>query len=147
MMTRTALAAAAACISVAGTGSAGAADYRARERVVIEHQLVPQCFDSKVFDTIAKAFEQKERQYWNSSLVLLAFGDARELAYRPWSASHIPRRFCEAQTRTSDGTQRSVFYSIGYGTGTLGVSWGVEWCVNGLDRNLSYAPGCRMAQP
>ena len=29
----------------------------------------------------------------------------------------------------------------------LGVGWGVEWCVVGLDRNWAYNPACRMARP
>jgi hypothetical protein len=29
----------------------------------------------------------------------------------------------------------------------IGASWGVEWCVVGLDRNWAYNPACRMARP
>jgi hypothetical protein len=28
-----------------------------------------------------------------------------------------------------------------------GASWGVEWCIVGLDRNWSYNPACKMARP
>jgi len=27
------------------------------------------------------------------------------------------------------------------------MTWGVEWCVVGLDRNWAYNPTCKMAQP
>jgi len=27
------------------------------------------------------------------------------------------------------------------------MTWGVEWCVVGLDRNWAYNPACKMAQP
>ena len=29
----------------------------------------------------------------------------------------------------------------------IGASWGVEWCVAGIDRNWAYNPTCRLAQP
>ena len=29
----------------------------------------------------------------------------------------------------------------------IGSSWGVEWCVVGLDRNWAYNPACKMARP
>jgi len=32
-------------------------------------------------------------------------------------------------------------------TGMIGASWGVEWCVVGLDRNWAYNPRCKMARP
>jgi hypothetical protein len=40
-----------------------------------------------------------------------------------------------------------VYYSIGEDTGFIGWSWGIEWCVVGVDRNWAYNPGCKMARP
>jgi len=47
----------------------------------------------------------------------------------------------------SDGRKHAVYYSIGEDTGMIGASWGVEWCVVGLDRNWAYNPRCKMARP
>ena len=47
----------------------------------------------------------------------------------------------------SDGRKRAVSYWIGEDTGMIGASWGVEWCVAGLDRNWAYNPRCKMARP
>ena len=47
----------------------------------------------------------------------------------------------------SDGTTHVVNYWIGEDTGFIGASWGVEWCVVGLDRNWAYNPRCKMAKP
>jgi len=41
----------------------------------------------------------------------------------------------------------AIHYSILETSGWLGVGWGVEWCVVGLDRNWAYNPACRMARP
>ena len=40
-----------------------------------------------------------------------------------------------------------MYYSITEDAGMLGVSYGVEFCVVGLDREWSYQPDCRRAQP
>jgi len=47
----------------------------------------------------------------------------------------------------SDGRKRQIHYSITETGSWLGVSWGVEWCLVGLDRNWAYNPACRMARP
>jgi len=96
---------------------------------------------------IASRFAQKESRYWNSSLQILDFERVREIAYRPWAAGTIPRRFCTAVALVSDGRKHTVNYWIGEDTGMIGASWGVEWCVAGLDRNWAYNPRCKMARP
>jgi hypothetical protein len=96
---------------------------------------------------IASRFGQKEGQFWNSDLRIVEFEDVREIAFRPWAAGTIPRRFCTAVATVSDGKKHPVKYSIGEDTGMIGVTWGVEWCVVGLDRNWAYNPRCKMAMP
>lgn len=97
--------------------------------------------------TIASRFAQKESRFWNSSLEILDFERVREIAYRPWAAGTIPRRFCTAVALVSNGRKHAVSYWIGEDTGTIGFGWGVEWCVAGLDRNWAYNPRCKMARP
>ncbi len=96
---------------------------------------------------ISQRFETKEGRFWNSDLQILGFERVRETAFRPWGKDAIPRRFCSAVALVSDGRKHRVNYSIGEDTGMLGVGWGIEWCVAGLDRNLAYSPNCRMARP
>jgi hypothetical protein len=96
---------------------------------------------------IQDEFGTKERRFWNSDLQIVVFDRVREIAFRPWAPDAIPRRFCSAIATTSDSKQRPVYYSIGEDTGFIGVSWGVEWCVVGVDRNWAYNPGCKMARP
>ena len=107
--------------------------------------LVPAC--EAGLDMISAAFAQKEAGYWNSSLQILEFERVREVAYRPWAAGTIPRRFCTAVALVSDGRKHAVKYWIGEDTGLIGASWGVEWCVVGLDRHWAYNPQCKMAGP
>ena len=107
--------------------------------------VVPAC--EVALDRIAWRFEQKESRFWNSSLQILGFERVRQTAFRPWAKQTIPRRFCSAVALLSDGRKRAVYYSLGEDTGAIGLSWGVEWCVAGLDRNWAYNPGCKMARP
>ena len=107
--------------------------------------LLPPC--EAALGTIASRFAQKEGQYWNSNLQILDFERVREIAYRPWAKGTIPRRFCSALAIVSDGRKHRVNYWIGEDTGMIGASWGVEWCVVGLDRNWAYNPRCKMARP
>jgi hypothetical protein len=109
--------------------------------------VLPPCDAQAALGKIASRFGDKERTYWNSSLKIAGFDQIREIAYRPWAANTIPRRFCSAIVRISDGSNRPLHYSIGEDTGMIGSTWGVEWCVVGLDRNWAYNPACKLAQP
>ncbi|HEX3710844.1 MAG TPA: hypothetical protein VHV56_13285 [Pseudolabrys sp.] len=107
--------------------------------------VVPPC--ETALDTIASRFAEKESRFWNSDLQILGFDRVRQIAFRPWAAGTIPRRFCSAVATVSDGRRHTVRYWIGEDTGTIGATWGVEWCVVGLDRNWAYNPRCKMAGP
>src|SRR5476649_987411 len=96
---------------------------------------------------ISARFAEKEGRFWNSTLQILEFEQVREIAFRPWAEGTVPRRFCSAVAVVSDGLKHRVNYSIGEDTGMIGMTWGVEWCVDGLDRNWAYNPHCKMARP
>jgi len=109
--------------------------------------VVPQCDDPSALSRIQTRFVEKEGRFWNSQLQIVGFARIREVAMRPWAVDTMPRRFCSGQVLTSDGVKRRVNYSIIEDAGIIGASWGVEWCVVGLDRNWAYNPSCRMALP
>jgi hypothetical protein len=108
---------------------------------------LPACDDGMALSTIQHRFATKEGRFWNSALTITGFDRIHETAYRPWNADTIPRRFCSAIATVSDGVRRPVHYLIAEDLGTIGATWGVEWCVVGLDRNWAYAPACRTARP
>jgi hypothetical protein len=107
--------------------------------------VLPAC--EAALDTIASRFATKEGRFWNSDLQIVSFERVHETAFRPWAANTIPRRFCTAMALVSDGSKHAVNYWIGEDTGFIGQTWGVEWCVSGLDRNWAYNPRCKMAKP
>lgn len=108
---------------------------------------VPTCDDWWVTNRIQTKFSEKEGQFWNSSLRINAIEGIKETALRPWHYAAIPRRFCSAVATVNDGSRRPIYYSVAEDTGVIGLTWGVEWCVVGLDRNWAYNPTCKMARP
>jgi hypothetical protein len=110
-------------------------------------RVVPPCEYQPALDRIATNFQTKEGRFWNSELRIVGFEDLRETAFMPWAAQSIPRRFCRGYVLINDGLRHRIFYSIAEDTGMIGMNWGVNFCVVGLDRNMAYSPGCRMARP
>jgi hypothetical protein len=110
-------------------------------------RVLPPCEYAAALDRISTNFHTKEDRFWNSDLRIVGFEDIRETAFMPWAAQSIPRRFCRGYALINDGSRRSIYYSIGEDTGMIGMWWGVNFCVVGLDRNMAYSPGCRMARP
>jgi hypothetical protein len=109
--------------------------------------VLPPCDAAPALDTISARFAQKERRFWESDLTITGYERIRETAFRPGPPNTIPRRYCSGTVLVSDGVKRTIHYSIAEATGMTGASWGVEWCVVGLDRNWAYNPACKMARP
>jgi hypothetical protein len=109
--------------------------------------VVPLCEEGGPLGRIQSRFASKESRFWQSNLEILGFEKVQEVAFRPWVADAIPRRFCKAVALVNDGTKRPIYYSIVEDGGIIGATWGVEWCVVGLDRNWAYNPACKMARP
>jgi len=108
---------------------------------------VPTCDYAPALDRIIANFSTKEGRFWNSQLEIVGIENIRETADLPWAAQSIPRRFCQGTAVISDGLRHPIYYSIGEGTGMIGMDWGVNFCVMGLDRNWAYEPACRAARP
>ena len=136
------------CCWAALMGSASAREIVPAERRVEPFAAeFPSCFDPAVLEDITTAFAERETRFWRSDLKIKAYEHIKPLAYRDWGLDYIPRRFCTATAILSDGVKRRVDYSVREDLGTIGYTFGVEWCVVGLDRNMAFAPACRMARP
>ena len=109
--------------------------------------VVPLCDEPAPLARIQSRFSTKEHRFWNTELTIVGFEGLREVAFMPWASGTIPRRFCSGKVLVSDGSFHRIDYVILEDTGIIGATWGVEWCVVGLDRNWAYNPACRMARP
>jgi hypothetical protein len=112
--------------------------------------VVPLCQDPWVLGKIQARFAEREGRFWQSHLKILGFDRIHETAFRPWARGApdaIPRRYCSGLALVSDTRPSPIHFSIAEDTGMIGVSWGVEWCIVGLDRNWAYNPACLQARP
>ena len=103
--------------------------------------------DAPALERIIANFHTKEARFWNSQLEIVGIEDIRETAVLPWAAQSVPRRFCSGVALINDGLRHPIYYSIAEDTGMIGMDWGVNFCVVGLDRNWAYEPHCRAAKP
>ncbi len=108
---------------------------------------MPACDDFGVLSTISGRFAGTQREFWNSNLAIAGFERVREIGFRSNGLSYIPRRYCIARAAMTDQRQRTVAYAIATQTGIIGNTWGVEWCVVGIDPTLAYAPDCEVIKP
>ena len=108
---------------------------------------MPACDFRPALDRIIGNFLTKETRFWNSELKIVGIENIRETAVLAWAAQSIPRRFCSGTALMSDGVRHPIYYSIGEDTGMIGMDFGVNFCVVGLDRNWAYGPACRAARP
>jgi hypothetical protein len=108
---------------------------------------IPSCDAHPALDRIIANFRTKEFRFWNSEMRIVGFENISEIDTMPWAAQAIPRRFCRGTAVINDGIKRQIYYSIAEDTGMVGMDWGVNFCVVGLDRNWAYNPACRAAKP
>jgi hypothetical protein len=139
----------AAAVIAVGVSSAFAASERdnppAEERYTPFYGNLPQCEEDRVVRWINHRFERREARYKDRPLALIEFANIREEALRPWSATHIPQRFCSATVTTTDGQKRPLSYAIVNGTGLFALDWTVRWCVEGLQADEPQAE-CRLGK-
>ncbi len=108
---------------------------------------LPACEYHAALDRIIRDFHAKEDRFWNSELQIVGFENIHEIDTMPWAAQSIPRRYCGGTAVINDSTKHTIYYSIAEDEGMIGIDWGVNFCVVGLDRNDAYGPQCRAAQP
>ena len=136
---------AAAFLAVAPSGAREVTP--AEERVIPYTAKLPVCGDPGVLAMVSNQFAEKEAQFWNSDLTIVEYERIHPLAFKPWGLDTIPRRYCTATATLSNQRRHRVDYSVREDLDFIGAGWGVEFCVQGLDRNWAYAPACRMARP
>jgi hypothetical protein len=130
------------------TARTGRQEVTPAERRVLPYEGdFPGCDDTGVLAKVTSRFAEKEAKFWNSPLTIAGYEKIQRIAWRPWGLDYIPRRYCTGVALMSDGRRRRIDYSVREDLGIIGMTYGVEFCVSGLDRNLAFAPDCRMARP
>ncbi|WP_161141185.1 hypothetical protein [Propylenella binzhouense] len=101
------------------------------------------CADAKVAGTIMDRFAWAEQATWHRGYVISRLDYPRERpdAYRAFRT--IPTQFCEATALMTDGTTRTVYYTIEIQQGLASIGRGVDYCVLGLDPWHVHDAACR----
>jgi len=108
---------------------------------------LPACEDPSVVGLVTRRFDDREENYFGSILRIAEVRDIHTLGYRPDGLDLIPRRYCAATAITSDLIKRQLYYFVVEDASIIGWTWGVEYCVSGLDVYYSYDGRCRAARP
>lgn len=109
---------------------------------------IPVCDNPDVLGKISSRFSDTESEYWHSGLEIVSFREVAEIGLRSTGLDFIPRRYCIARATFNTGAVSTVSYAIGEDLGIIGFpGWGVDWCVEGLDRNRAASPACKMKRP
>jgi len=108
---------------------------------------LPRCDDPAVLERIQSRFRDREAEFWSTGLEIVGFAEIHEIGYRTNGLDLVPRRYCSARAILGDQKTYPATYNIIEDAGIIGIGFGVEWCLTGLDRLSAFAPRCMMARP
>lgn len=143
---------------LAGASLASVASARpivpAEQRIIPWHADLPDCDNAAVLERLSSRFAAKEAEYWHSDLRIVSYDRVGAYGWRSNGRDYIPRRYCGARALLSNGKRHWTVYTIGEELGIIGFAFGLadykfglEWCVEGLDRGWAYGPGCAALRP
>lgn len=136
------MALAAMAVVAVSSGSFAREEIPAETRDLAYSAELPVCDSPGVLSEIQSRFARIERRYWHSSAEILQIDRIRQAAFRPHGLDLIPRRYCQAVATMSDNRRLKLRYAIVEDTGLFGYGAGVQYCLDGYDRNNTAPPGC-----
>ncbi|KAF0231447.1 MAG: hypothetical protein FD175_748 [Beijerinckiaceae bacterium] len=125
-----------------------AAPLNAREQIPAENREygysaeLSACDSPGVLARIQSRFSAVERRFWNSDAEIVTIEQVRQAAFRPHGLDLIPRRYCQAVAVMSTNRKLKLRYAIIEGAGIVGMGEGIQYCLDGYDRNHTAMPGC-----
>lgn len=133
-----------ATLAVMASASGGLAreEIPAETRELPYSAELPACEAPGVLSEIQSRFARTERRYWQSGAEILQIDRIRQAAFRPHGLDLIPRRYCQAIATMSDNRRLKLRYAIVEDTGLFGYGAGVQYCLDGYDRNNTAPPNC-----
>ena len=111
---------------------------------------LPVCDAKTVVRTITKRFNRAEKSNWKRGFTIDQIGQISERRQDLRSDEFgdpplVPARYCNATAHMSNGQTYSMHYFIEAKAGFVGVKWGAEFCVHGLDPWRVYNGRCEIA--
>lgn len=101
------------------------------------------CFSDRNISSITKRFAWAEKNTWHRGYVIEAINNAR-FRYNVFNGPTLIRHtHCVGTALMTNGTRRTVYYTVEEGMGFASMGNGVEFCVIGLDPWRAFDAGCR----
>ncbi len=101
------------------------------------------CADARILARIAKRFAWAERNTWRRGYQIATIEGPR-LRYTVFKGpSLIRHRHCRAIALMTNGTRRTLFYTISAGMGLASIDHGVDFCLAGLDPWRVHGTACQ----
>lgn len=144
-MIRPCLAAAVAALWLILPSTAQPADLTIRKAPPVVK--VGPCGEPGVLREIARRFDRTEARYWHTGVRMAEIVNPRPASTRTWPPETTIIHYCTATAYLSDGARHELVYWLREATGFAGYGRGIEFCLVGRDRQMSYAPACRMLRP
>lgn len=101
-----------------------------------------ECDAPGVLSRIQSRFSTVESRFWDSKAEIVVIEQVRQAAFRPHGLDLIPRRYCQAVATMSNNRKLKLRYAIIEDAGIIGMSEGIQYCLEGYDRNYTAMPGC-----
>lgn len=137
--------AAALLVSATALGAPAVASERVYFATTAEPRL-PSCDSSSVQSAVAGHIASADTLYYGGRTIA-GIERIAEVAYKADGVSPVARRYCSGVATLSDGSRHSLHYAlVEYGSFT-GLTWGVDACLDDLDRWRVHDGICRTVRP
>lgn len=114
------------------------------EALVPSGGAVPDCADPSVIETIRGKFLHADAHVLRRGLAIEAVDRIRQSYFGDLNAGPTLRRYCYAHAYLNDGPKpKTLYYLIEQNYGFVGISWNVEFCVQGYDPWRVQDGNCR----
>ncbi|SDR34500.1 hypothetical protein [Pseudovibrio sp. Tun.PSC04-5.I4] len=107
---------------------------------------LPECDSGKAQRAVARRIARAVPSYYDGRKIKI-LEEIRESDFTIRRPSPIARRYCNGVATLTDDTRHRIYYALIQYDGFLGLSWGVEACLDGLDKYRVYDGECRTVRP
>lgn len=132
-------------IVLANAGMASA-DHKTRFHIPAELRgegKVPYCDDGGVIKKITKRFRKNNIHHRDNDLEFERMEEIRETGFVKNPSDNTDRRYCAARVYLTNGKHPTVYYLVLERDGLASLTWGVDFCVSGLDFERAHGSHCR----
>lgn len=86
-------------------------------------------------------------QGYRGGITISSIDHVSEAGYAMPLGSPLAQRYCTGKATLSNGSRQTVYFRVGEGRGLLGLTWGVQACLPGLDKWHVHDGWCHAIRP